>query len=237
MPFRLVAYAVRIWEDWLKEHTGAVRLPAVVPVVLHHGEDGWTAARALENLYDLDPESLAAAGEAVPRFRFALDDIGREDDDALRARAMSALGRLVLYCFRHARDPAELIGGLARCWDLVNEVYAAPNGLAALGTVWRYILLIHDGPPEVVLTQLALVTPDPIKEKLMTAGEVLIERGRIQGHLQGEREALLKMLVGRFGSVPAAIVAQVNAAEQAQLDTWLQRGWTASSIDEIFAAR
>jgi hypothetical protein len=232
MPFRLVAYAVRIWESWLKEHAGAVRIPAVVPVVLHHGEDGWTTARALEDLYDLDPEALAAAGDAVLRLRFTLDDIGREDDEDLRARAMSALGRLVLYCFRHARNPAELIAGLSRCWDLVSEVYAAPNGLAALRTVWRYILLIHDAPPDVILEQLAVVTPDPIKEKLMTAGEVLIERGRIQG----ERRLLLRGLTVRFGPVPGELVAQVNAADEAQLDAWLDRSYAASSLAEVFAS-
>ena len=52
MPFRLVAYAVRIWEAWLNENPGATGLPAILPVVLHHGEAGWTAARSLEDLYD-----------------------------------------------------------------------------------------------------------------------------------------------------------------------------------------
>ncbi len=238
MPFRLIAYAVRIWEAWIGEHPGADRIPAILPVVLHHGEGGWTAARSLEELYDLDPEVLAAAGERVPRLRFALDDLGAEGDDALRARAMTALGRLVFYCFRHARNPAELIRGLAHCWDLVGEVYAAPNGAAALGTVWRYILIIHSEPPEVVLTQLAAVTPDPIKEELMTAGEVLIERGRVQGEIKGEikgkRNMLLTVLAARFGAVPAAVVAQVNAAEHAQLDAWARRGVTAPTLDEVF---
>jgi hypothetical protein len=198
MPLRILGYAVRIWEDWLAENPNPTRIPALLPVVLHHGEGGWTAARSIEDLYDLDPEALAAAGELVPRFRFALDDIGHEGDDALRARAMTALGRLVLYCFRHARDPAELIRGLARCWDLLNEVYAAPNGVAALGTVWRYILLIHGEPPEVVLTQLAAVTPDPIQEKIMTAGEVLIERGRIEGERKGEQKGQMHLIVRAY---------------------------------------
>jgi hypothetical protein len=56
--------------------------------------------------------------------------------------------------------------------------------VAALGTVWRHVLLIHGEPPEVVLTQLAAVTPDPIQEKIMTAGEVLIERGEQRGELR-----------------------------------------------------
>ena len=139
-------------------------------------------------------------------------------------------GRLVLYCFRHAKNPDELMQGLERCRDLIAEVCAAPNGAAALKAVWQYILFIHGAPPEVVLPGLAAVTPDPIKEELMTAGEVLIERGR----KQGEQRALLTVLAARFGSIPPAVVAQVNAAEQAQVDAWLPRAGTASTLDEVF---
>ncbi len=240
MPFRLIAYAVRIWEAWLGEHPGAERIPAILPVVLHHGEGGWTAARSLEELYDLDPEALAAAGEGIPRLRFTLDDLGLDGDDALRGRAMTALGRLVFHCFRHARNPAELIRGLAGCWDLIGEVHAAPNGAAALATVWRYILVIHSEPPEVVLTQLALVTPESTKESVMTAGEVLIERGRVQGEIKGKRdgkrEVLLDMLAVRFGSVPPAVLSQIDSAELAQLGAWIRRALTAATLDDVFAS-
>jgi len=43
--FQLLRYMVRIWEDFVKGHPGAKLLPAIVPVVVHHGEGGWTAAR------------------------------------------------------------------------------------------------------------------------------------------------------------------------------------------------
>ena len=86
MPFRLVAYSVRIWEAWLKENPGATGLPAILPVVLHHGEAGWTAARSLEELYDLDEETLLAAGAHVLRHPFVLDELVTETDEALRGR-------------------------------------------------------------------------------------------------------------------------------------------------------
>ncbi len=240
MPFRLLVYVVRILEGWLKESPTAARLPAVLPVVLHHGDGGWTAARALEDLYDLDEDTLAAAGEHLVRLRFVLDDLDAQSDDALRARAMSALGRLCFYCFRHARNPAELVRGLTTWADLVREVCAAPNGAAALATVWRYILLIHDEKPEVILQQLGAVTPDQGRqEAMMTAGEVLIERGRIQGQLQGQlqgqRRTLLKLLTVRFGALPEAVVARLNQADGDQLDTWVERGAAAATLDEVFA--
>jgi hypothetical protein len=229
MPFRLLAYLVRIWEGWLKKNPTAKRLPAIVPVVLHHGDGGWNAARALEELYDLDAEALAAAGEHIVRLRFPLDDLDAESDEALRARAMSALGRLVLYCLRHTRDPAELIRGLSAWVDLVREVRAAPNGAAALATVWRYILLIDEQPPEIVLQQLAAATRDGNRqEDLMTAGEVLMQRGE----LRGQRRMLLKQLTARFGPVPAWAAARIDGAGEAELDAWANRVLTAASLEE-----
>lgn len=83
-----------------------------------------------------------AAGELVPRFRFLLDDLGLESDAALQHRAMSALGRLSLWCLRNARTPEQIVDGMGRWMDLVREVHRAPNGMAALVTIWRYVLLV-----------------------------------------------------------------------------------------------
>ena len=96
MPFRMLRYMVRIWEDYLRSHPKAALLPAIVPLVVHHSKEGWTAATSLEELLDLDAEARAMIASHVPRFTFLLDDISFESDEALRGRAMSALGRLVL---------------------------------------------------------------------------------------------------------------------------------------------
>lgn len=235
MAFRLVAYSVRIWEEWLKEHADARRLPAIVPVVLHHGAGGWTGARTLEDLYDLDAEALEAAGPHVLRMRFLLDDLGMETDEALRERAMTALGRLVMYCLRHAREPTELVAGLREWGALVEEVMAAPDGAAALRTVLRYVLMVHPEEPETVLEQLdAAMGDEKVKEALMTAGERLIQRGEARGERQGELRLVRKLLTLRFGPLTDAANARLEAADVPTLETWGERVLTAASLDEVF---
>ena len=140
MAFRLLTYMVRIWQGHLERHPRATLLPAILPVVLHHSETGWSAAVSFQDLLDVPPGTLALMAEYVPQFRFVLDDISLETDEALRARAMTALGRLVLWCFRHARDPEDLVERLSAWRDVVQEVRRAPDGRAALVRVWRYIL-------------------------------------------------------------------------------------------------
>jgi hypothetical protein len=73
-PLQVMRYMVRIWDQHLaslpKKKRGEVpRLPVIVPIVLHHGREGWTAAVTFEEMLDADADLLAALGEHVPRLR------------------------------------------------------------------------------------------------------------------------------------------------------------------------
>jgi predicted transposase YdaD len=242
MAFRLLRYMLRIWDAHLAEHPGARRLPAILPVVLHHSETGWQGSVAFEDLLDLDPEALADIAEHVPRFRFVLDDISAEPDEAIRTRAMTALGRLVLWCFRHARQPRELVGRLSGWLDVVREVRQAPSGRAALGLVWRYILMVS-GPrrPEELLRKLLAAAGPEAEEEIVSVADWLEERGRLkgldqgrlEGRLEGQRSTLLKLLRVRFGALPEAEVARVHAADAEQLERWTERVVTAATLAEV----
>jgi hypothetical protein len=64
-----------------------------------------------------------------------------------------------------------------------------------------------------------------------------IERGRNDGERNGERKAerrvLLKLLRLRFGELPAAVVARIEAAEVTDLDVWTERVMTASRLEDV----
>jgi len=78
----------------------------------------------------------------------------------------------------------------------------------------------------------------------MTAGERLIQqgeeqgiqRGIQQGIQQGERKTLLRQLQQRFGDeVDADIETRVAAATTEQIDAWVVRVLTVSTLAELFA--
>lgn len=254
MAFRLLTYMVRIWQGYLERHPRATLLPAILPVVLHHGEGGWSAAVSFQDLLDVPPGTLALMAEHVPQFRFVLDDISRETDEALRARAMTALGRLVLWCFRHARDPEDLVARLSAWRDVVQEVRRAPDGGAALVRVWRYILSIADpGQPDKLLQRLLVAAGPDAEEEIVTIADYLREEGRREGRLAGEREGrlageregrlegqrstLLKLLRLRFGELPEPIEARIRAADAGQVEGWTERVLTAPTLDDALAER
>ncbi len=89
MAFRLLQYETRIWSQFLEMNPSARSLPAIIPVVVHHSEGGWTSATCFEDLLDLDEEMRPLLRPFLPSFRFLLDDVSASRDEDLQARATS----------------------------------------------------------------------------------------------------------------------------------------------------
>ncbi len=239
MLFRLLAYMVRIWEAHLLDEPEAKRLPVIIPVVLHHSQSGWTANVAFEDLLDVEPAMLIEIAPYVPHFRCVLDDLGGESEEALRARAMSALGRLVLWCLKSSRTPELLVAQLGRWAELMRQVARAPDGMAALGTILQYVWEIHatigvDELRELVAREVG----KDVEEAIVTTADMLRAEGRSEGQREGirvgQRGMLVKLLRQRFGALSDEAVARIDAAGAAELEAWFDRALTATALAEIF---
>src|SRR5262249_18312256 len=100
-----LCYLVAIWKGCRAQNPRAKKLPAIFPLVMHHSRAGWTASVAFEDLLDLDEDLLRAIGPYVPRFRFLLDDLPAQSDEALRARRrMTPGGRTAILALKYGRE-------------------------------------------------------------------------------------------------------------------------------------
>ena len=59
------------------------------------------------------------------------------------------------------------------------------------------------------------------------------EKAREEGRKEGERYILLRQFRARFGELPAATVARVEAADGAELDRWVDRVLDAKTLAEV----
>jgi hypothetical protein len=158
---------------------------------------------------------------------------------------MTALGRLVLFCLRHAREPGRFAHEIARWLGLIAEARDAPGGAEALLLIWRYIVTANNpaDPQELVKQLLAVVGKQEEREIMSIADwyedrgrQAGLEKGRDEGLRTGARNALLKLLHGRFGALPEAAAARIQAADTAQLDAWIGHVLTAATLDEVLVA-
>src|SRR5262245_13088232 len=236
MAFRLLCYLVAIWKGYRAQHPRAKKLPAILPLVVHHSPTGWTAPVAFEELLDADAELLGALGPHIPRFRFVLDDLSSQTDADLRARTqMTAGGRVAILSLKHGRAQ------VAVRIRVLSPDGRAPAARDVLASVLRYILETSRAEPATLREMLARQVGHEAAEEIMTTAEMLRREGRDQGRQEGEvigkRGALLVLLRQRFGRLPAATVASIDKAGAAELDVWFKRGLTASSLDEVLGAK
>lgn len=247
MPARLLGYMCGIWTKYIEEHPNTKKLPVILPVVLHHGKNGWTAARSLEELYDLPAELMSAFGAFLPRFTFVLDDLAAQTDQDIRQRAMGAIPTLFMWLLKHGRDSHLDSDGFVEAArpqaDLFIKAHSARSA-SALAMMMRYILEVTGVEPEAFAQFLETETSSNVYEVLMTAAEKLrqegfdsgVAQGMAQGIEKGRRAMLVRLFEFRFGpSVPSWVLARIERANAAQIDLWTRRILTVETIEEVFA--
>jgi predicted transposase YdaD len=240
MPLRMLEMAVAFLKGWRKEHPEALRLPAILPMVLYQGATSWTAPRSLAELYDLSDQALHDLGEFLLSLRFVLDDLRVTPDDELLQRRVSDLARVALVVMKHVTSE-HLLDQLARLHAEITRLLATEHGRRELSDVVWYIECVH---PEfrrrAILDRLKPLVPPEIA-KTMDSYEKTLERMWIEKHRRldredGQKELLLRLLTRRFGALPETVTAQVGNAGSEELERWADRILDAASLDDIFAA-
>jgi len=107
--------------------------------------------------------------------------------------------------------------------------------------IFRYIFDADDEITVDELQKLATTTiGEDIEEEIVTLADRLreegLQKGLKKGALHERRGLLLKLLTLRFGELPDAAVARVNAAGMDQLDQWLELVLTAPTLADVIGA-
>jgi hypothetical protein len=232
MPFRMLHYMVRIWDQWLARRPEETRLPAVIPLVVHHNRRAWTGPTDVIELIDLDSEAAEAVREFLPRLRFLLDDLAVVDEQRLRARPLTPPVRVMLLLLKVAAGNKRLVEDLRR-WDAdLKAVVERPNGVDDLIALLSYIEKVGEAPAEELHELFAQLGPKA-EEAYVTTAEMLRAEGELRGVARGRAESLVQLLHLKFGPLPPAALDLVHAASVDQLETWTDRVLTADTLDEV----
>ncbi|MBK8252401.1 MAG: Rpn family recombination-promoting nuclease/putative transposase [Polyangiaceae bacterium] len=244
--FRELKYTVRFWERWLIDHPDATHLPIVIPMVLAHGSRAWTCPLSFEELLDIPEEIKAEIVRHVPRFEMLIDDLHRETDEGLRARTLSTLAAVALWCLKNAYNTPELLRTVVHWRMLLRALHASSGGADWLHQIFLYITAVHDDPTETVLPALATSLEVEENREMATIQERWIEKGIEKGLAQGleqgiekglaqgQRATLHQLLRRKFGNAADQVQTRVDSATQAEVTIWLDRILFATTLDEVF---
>src|SRR5690606_28292837 len=128
MPFRMLRYSVLLWDTFLKEHPGAERLPAVLPIVLCNGKSPWASPTRFSEIIDAPADLTDVLHDHLPQFRFVLDDLSSIVDAALHSRSLSQMMFAGLLLLKKAPYTSDLVRDLAAWMDVFVSIGNAPNG-------------------------------------------------------------------------------------------------------------
>ncbi|MFO0593615.1 MAG: Rpn family recombination-promoting nuclease/putative transposase [Polyangiaceae bacterium] len=238
MVFRMGLYMMRLWERVVREDPTIKALPPIVPLLVHHSDSGWTAATAFQDIVAGRGPARDAIEQHVPHFELRLVDLSGGRASHLAEQALTALGRLVMWCLSVADDDERMEREIGHFAKALDEVLLAPNGLAALEVLLRYLAATHVGLRAEKVGQLLLNAAGPrAKEAIVTFLDEIERRGERRGEREGERkgraQTLLEQLAARFGALPADVSARVQAADEATLAAWTMRVLTAATLEDV----
>ncbi|WP_437707312.1 DUF4351 domain-containing protein [Sorangium sp. So ce448] len=94
-------------------------------------------------------------------------------------------------------------------------------------------LLVHF---QLGLDEQATSEEDDVSAEIRAWFEDYQQKLRNEGLKEGERNLLLRLLRARFGELPAAVVARIDAADVAELERWGDRVLAARTLDEVLGA-
>jgi predicted transposase YdaD len=241
MVLRTGQYMLHLW-DTLARDPRLERLPPIIPIVIYNGRRRWTAPLAFQDLVAVPPAVQEHVLPHVPHFRIRLLDLhgGRMDD--LVESALTALGRVVLWCLSVAGDDQRLEKDMVHLRGALDEVVLAPDAPAAFAAILRYLRATHpEMPAEKVDAVMRNATGPEAREVVVDIIEEFKDMGRQEGRQEGKQEGkqealssmLLDLLAHRFGPVPADAKKRILEADVKKLRRWALRVLDAASIQEV----
>ena len=249
MPLRSACYMDRIWEAFDREHP-AGPLPVILPLVISHSPNGWTAPRSFHELFD--PQVLEFGPPLmrhVPSFDLIIDDLSRTSDDDLASRSLANFAKVVLWLLRDGRSQ-RLLDRMPRWAKLLqglpgDSLEAVVSYLTSLfeddELTWeKFRARLHTLAPEAEGEIMTLT------EKWFQQGETKgreegleeglqkgLQQGREQGLEKGRVEMLAKLLTLKFGELSEAAQARLASAGSGEIEQWIERVLFAGTLEQV----
>jgi len=180
--FQLLSYLVRIWEKRLRD---GLELCPIVPLVVYHGENGWSAARSMQELVR-GPKELA---EYQVDFRFQLLDLSALKDHEIGGNLILK-STLRLLKYSRSRHLLEILGEILR---LIVQVLPGHQGEEWVNVIGVYVMSVNKNISESEYKQTlksvfpTQFEPGSLADRLLTQGR---EEGRESGLEQGREQGL-----------------------------------------------
>jgi predicted transposase/invertase (TIGR01784 family) len=193
---QLLTYIVRIWEKRVRD---GLPLCPIVPLVVYHGERGWTAAKSLRELIP-SPYGLA---EYQIDFRLPLLDLSQLSDEEISGEPILR-STLQLQKYSRSKQLVEKLGEILQFIAQSLPQGSLPQWIQAIGV---YVMTVNKdiGAEEYKQTLKSILPtqfePSSLADRLLIEGR---EEGREEGFERGELRGKIHILQEMLGDSSTA---------------------------------
>ncbi|MBF0109790.1 MAG: Rpn family recombination-promoting nuclease/putative transposase [Magnetococcales bacterium] len=225
-------------EQKAREDGNWQRLPAVLPLLVYHGEKEWRSSNEFLSLIDAD----AAMHPWLVNFRFAMVDLGPIPDRELSRHAHLRVGLMVLKY--GTRDPETQMAALEEIISILVETPELQfSVLLYLLTTFSRLdetsvrQIVRRVKPEEELNMMSIFAQEHFTKGLQEGERKGLQEGERKGLQEGEATSLRRLLQRRFGPLPEWATTRIAKANIATLETWIDRVLDARTLEEALALR
>lgn len=230
---QLLKYMAAQWENHHRHHPHS-KLPPIIPIVLYHGRKGWRR-RELVDLLDLDDPSVMSS--YTPRFDYVLWDVAQMDRQKLELNLETRAFLDLLYHIQR-RSLIEALPKIAACLAQATDIRATL--LEKIETYLRYAIYCNDHIDEQVIED-SLDASNTREDLMPTLAQKWFDEGRLQGvqkglqqgQHSGQVQLLRRLLLTRFGSIPASVDKRIKEATEAELQRFATSIFDATTPEEV----
>ena len=133
-------------------------------------------------------------------------------------------------------NPQSLVDKWAYFFREANNLHVIPPPLAQ--TPFRDALEVtrtaNFAPAEWEAYERAKMAEQDARGALSLARQEAKAEGKAEGRIEGQRQLLGHLLQAKFGALPGNVVAKLQAASEAQLQSWTERVLRTDSLDGVF---
>ncbi len=185
---QLLSYIVRIWEQRVRD---GLPLCPVIPLLVYHGESGWTAAKSLAELIG----APAGLSDYQVRFHPPLLDLSQAGDDEIQGEPVL---RNTLRLLKYSRSK-QLVEKLGEIIGFIGSALPEAQLVDWIQAIGVYVMTVnknidHEQYKQTLASILPTqFEPGSLADRLLTQGR---EEGFKKGELVGKCQ-LLEELLGR----------------------------------------
>ena len=244
MGFRVLSYMDQIWNVQRREWESVNvprsewRLRPILPIIFYTGTQPWNTPLSLTGIMDI-PDALT---RFVPTFDILFLSV-KETAASHLTRTGHPFGWLLTVLQKEHADKDAISDTLQQAMSYLSTLGTEQAQQLRRTVAYFLLLILHRRPVEEHAGLITILDQHTHEMEVDTMAEALtgtlleqgIEQGIEQGEIRGKRDAVLRALQIRFGSLPENITAQINAIQNlTQLDDLFEKIFEAETIDDIF---